>query len=299
MHFPEYEKILAGQQKPSFKEAKVEDKLKKCKELLKSCVLCQRRCQVNRYETKGYCGADAKMKIFGAHTHMGEEPAVVPSATIFFSGCTLRCCYCQNAPESINPEYGIKWEEKEAVNWIEKRFSEGCKNVNFVGGEPTPYLYNIIKILQNCKADIPVVFNSNGYYSLEADAILKGLVDIYLLDLRYFSDECAKRLSDAKDYVKTLKKNLKSANNDSEILIRMLVLPEHVKCCAKPALEWIREEIGKDANINIMGQYRPCFKAGEHDELLYPLSKKEYSQVITHAENLGLKNYFYQETFLM
>jgi len=299
MNLPIYEKILAGQNKPSFKEFELGNKLKKCRGLLKSCVLCQRRCQVNRYDRKGYCGAGTKMKIFGAHTHVGEEPAIVPSATIFFSGCTLQCYYCQNAPESINPELGMKWNEGEAARWIEKRFSEGCKNVNFVGGEPTPYIYNIVKILQNCKANIPVLFNSNGYYSKEANEILKGLIDIYLLDFKYFSDECAKRLSGVKDYVKTIKQNLKSANDDSELLIRMLVLPGHVKCCAKPALEWIRENIGKNANINIMGQYRPCFKAKEFDELLYPLSKEEYSEVINHAENLGLKNYIYQEIFLM
>ncbi len=298
MDFPVYENILKGRILPKFRKANLKDKLSFCYSILDSCNLCERKCGTKRLEEKGYCKVRASMKIFGADTHMGEESEIIPSATIFFSGCTLRCLYCQNAPESLEPEKGFEWNEEAAAKWIEKKFEEGCKNVNFVGGEPTPYIYNIIKTLSMCKRNIPVIYNSNGYYSEIAGEVLNDIVDLYLLDLKYFSNDCAKRLSDADNYTKVLARNILKANQAGEILIRMLILPGHIECCAKRGLEWIKSNLGNNANINIMGQYRPCFNATIAKELRKPLKPSEYKEVLNHAEKIGLRNFTYQSQFL-
>ncbi|MBI5468994.1 MAG: radical SAM protein, partial [Deltaproteobacteria bacterium] len=203
--FPEYLKILQGIKKPRFQASKatgaLDRKIKEVEDILKCCELCTRRCGVNRLSGElGFCGVGIRPRIFGAHTHMGEEDELIPSATVFFAGCTMRCAYCQNAPGSVTPALGDEWTEEEVARWIEEEWKEGCRNVNFVGGEPTPYLYSILRSLKACKADIPVVWNSNSYYSEKTAEILKGVVDIYLLDFRYFDERCAVRLSSAPRY---------------------------------------------------------------------------------------------------
>ncbi|RLG69716.1 MAG: radical SAM protein, partial [Candidatus Iainarchaeum archaeon] len=164
-----YKAILQGKVRPRYLEAKasglLEEKVKEAERVLLSCEFCERKCKVNRLAgEKGFCKCDAKARVFGAHAHFGEEPELVPSATIFFAGCTMRCVYCQNAPESIAPFLGNFWSENEIAEWIELMHRRGCKNVNFVGGDPTPYTYNILKALSYCSAPLPVIWNSNAYY---------------------------------------------------------------------------------------------------------------------------------------
>ncbi len=293
--FPNYLKILEGKQKPKFQVLKekgiLDEKIEKVKEILKNCQLCERRCRVNRLGGEfGFCQTGLRFKIFGAHTHLGEEAELIPSATLFMAGCTMRCVYCQNAPQSINPELGEPWTEKQAAEFIETKFREGCKNVNFVGGDPTPYLYNILKCLNLCKVNIPVVWNSNTYYSEETASILKELVDIYLLDFRYFSDKCALKFSSAPNYLHTLKRNLLLVAKDSELLIRVLVLPGHINCDAKPILKWIRDNLNENVRVNIMRQYYPAWHAYKFSEVNRRLTLREYNKVVSYAKKIGLKN---------
>lgn len=297
--FPNYRKILAGKQKPKFQLAKqtnlLDTKIKQVEQILKNCELCERKCRINRLQGKlGFCKVATDWHIFGAHTHMGEENELIPSATIFMAGCTMRCIYCQNAPESINPELGVKWSEQEGATWIERKFAEGCKNVNFVGGEPTPYLYNILKCLQLCKADIPVVWNSNAYYSEKTAEVLRDVVDIYLLDFRYFNDNCAKKLSATTNYVATAKRNFLMAKADSELLIRLLIIPNHIECDAKPILKWIAKNLGKSAKVNIMRQYHPAWHANRLSEIDRVLIAEEYESIVQYAIDLGLNNFITQ-----
>ena len=297
--FPNYFKILQGKKKPKFQLLKekgiLNEKINQVARILKSCELCERRCHVNRMNGGlGFCGVGTKFNIFGAHTHLGEEDELVPSATLFMAGCTMRCVYCQNAPQSISPELGEPWTEKQATEFIEEKFKQGCRNVNFVGGEPTPYLYNILKCLKLCKVNIPVVWNSNSYYSDKTAAILKDLVDIYLLDFRYFKDECAQKLSSVFNYSAIAKRNLSLAAKDSEVLIRVLVLPNHTGCCAKPILKWIKDNLGAEARVNIMRQYYPTWHAYEFPEINRRLTLQEYEEVVSYAKKIGLKNFITQ-----
>ncbi|MCX8190121.1 MAG: radical SAM protein [Candidatus Diapherotrites archaeon] len=290
-----YEAILEGKAEPNYLLAKksrlLSKKIKEAEYSLQSCELCERKCRANRAkEELGYCGCDTKAKIFGAFAHYGEEPELVPSATLFFSGCTMHCVYCQNAPDSVTPSMGELWNERKIATWIESMHNSGCKNVNFVGGDPTPYVYNILKALSYCKAKTPVVWNSNAYYSKKTADLLKGIVDVYLLDFRYFNDECALKYSKAPNYVEAAKRNFLDAYNDAEVLVRLLVMPSHIECCAKPILDWLAKNLSKDVRINILNQYWPAYKAHNYNEINRRLDHKEICEVLNYAKKIGLKN---------
>ena len=275
--------------------AELSELLQKTKELLKECCLCMHRCKIDRFSAKGFCNVDLKPRIFGAFLHYGEESILVPSATIFFSGCTMRCVYCQNAPESIFPELGKEYSIKRITDWILEKSLEGCKNVNFVGGEPTPYLYNILQVLALCKKRkiaVPVVWNSNSFYSANIHPILEDIVDLFLLDFRYFNDSCASTLSSVKNYVKAAKANILHADKlaqqcKASLLIRILVLPSHLECCTIPMLKWIAENC-KSYAVNLMDQYWPAYKAKEFKGIDRPLSMEEYNKAKAAAEKFGV-----------
>ncbi len=290
-----YEAILQGKVRPRYLEAKVsgllEEKVKEAERILLSCEFCERKCKVNRVAgEKGFCKCDDKARVFGAFAHFGEEPELVPSATIFFAGCTMRCVYCQNAPESVTPALGSYWSEQEIAEWIELMYKRGCKNVNFVGGDPTPYTYNIFKALSYCNAPLPVVWNSNAYYSEKTAKLLQGLVDVYLLDFRYFNDECALKYSSAPNYVQAAKRNFLLATEDAELIVRILVMPSHIECCTKPILRWLAENLGKNVRVNIMDQYWPAFNSHKFPEMNRRLSHEEFASVLDYAKEIGLNN---------
>ncbi len=301
--FPRYLEILKGARKPRFQEAKadgtLDGKIEKAWEILRRCELCGRACGVDRTRGDiGVCEAGSGPRVFGADTHMGEEDELIPSATLFFAGCTMRCAFCQNAPPSIDPEAGAAWSEDRIARWIEEKWQEGCRNVNFVGGEPTPYLYNILRSLRLCEAGMPVVWNSNSFYSEKTAEILKGIVDVYLLDFKFFEDFCAMMLSSAPGYPGAARRNLIEAAKDAELLVRLLVIPNHTECDAKPILRWIRDELGEWTRVNIMGQYRPLWRADMYPDISGKLSREEYGEVVEYAEEIGLKNFIVQEQFL-
>jgi len=284
----EYFQILKGERKPKFKSIDIDEKIKEVFDILKNCELCERKCRVDRTKNElGFCNVGLDWNIFGAHTHFGEEYELIPSGTIFLAGCPMRCVYCQNAPHSIEPSLGEKWDDKEVAEWIDRKFNEKCKNVNFV--TPDCYLWNILKALKLVKSNIPVVWNSCAYYSERTAEIIKDIVDIYLLDFRYFNEKCARMLSSAPNYPEVAKRNILNADKN-KLIIRVLVIPNHIECDTKPILKWIRDNLGADVRINILFQYRPCYQAWKYPEINRTLYKKEYEEIIKYAKDIGLKN---------
>lgn len=267
------------------------------REILKSCVFCERKCGVNRTEGKiGWCKVGANSRVASMFEHYGEESILVPSGTIFFSGCNWRCVYCQNWDISQFPENGILMSGKEIAEWInEKTSNRKIINANFVGGEPTPHLHTIIDCIRNIKAPIPIIWNSNMYMSKETMELLEGLVDVYLADFRYGNDECAKRLSMVPYYMKVMDRNFKKASNDAEIIIRILVLPNHIECCTKNILKWISNNIADKVYVNLMSQYIPYYKAMEYCDIARSLQKEEFASAIDILLKNKIKYYEMQK----
>jgi len=263
--------------------------------MLKGCRLCERRCGVDRTSgEKGHCGVQDAL-ISNEFIHMGEEPDLVPSYTISFSGCTFNCVFCQNWDISTRPDSGYAIDPSELAEKIERRAgidSKGrafrrVRNVNWVGGDPTSNLPFILDVLTRCKANVPQVWNSNMYLSVEAMKLLNGVVDVYLTDFKYGNDKCALRLSSAPNYTEIMRRNHLLGREHAEMIVRHLVLPGHIECCTRPALVWIAENL-KNARVNVMAQYRPEHRALEFPDIARPLRMAEYRKAIEIAETLGL-----------
>jgi putative pyruvate formate lyase activating enzyme len=266
-------------------------KIELARRVLGSCRFCERRCGVDRLSgERGVCGVGTKPKVASEFMHYGEEPELVPSYTIFFNGCTFKCQYCQNWDISQFPNSGAEGGSKAFAGLIGRARKGGARNVNWVGGDPTPNLHVILESLAECSVNVPSVWNSNMYLSPEAMQLLFGTQDIYLTDFKYGNDECAQRLSKVKNYFKTVARNHRLAFADAEVIIRHLVLPNHVECCTRPVLEWIAENLGSDARVNLMDQYRPEYRAQEYPELTRRVTTEEMERALRTAEEVGLRN---------
>ncbi|MFH0860567.1 MAG: radical SAM protein [Candidatus Altiarchaeota archaeon] len=282
---PKYFDIVEGREKARFLDAgNLEGRAEQADIIFKSCRFCERRCRVDRsIGRKGICGVlDAR--ISNEFLHLGEEPELVPSHTIFFTGCTFKCVFCQNWDISQYPDGGASIRPENLARVIKSR---GCRNVNWVGGDPTPNLNYILRVLTFLDKNIAQVWNSNMYLSEESMQLLEGVIDVYLTDFKYGCDECAMRLSSAPYYWRIMTRNHLLASQQCELLIRHLVLPGHFYCCTKPVLDWIAENV-PDARVNVMDQYRPEYRACDYDEISEKLTGEEYSEAHAYAKDLGL-----------
>ncbi|AEH24220.1 radical SAM protein [Pyrococcus yayanosii] len=258
--------------------------------ILESCHLCEIKCGVNRKRDIGYCRVRESL-VASDFLHLGEEPELVPSYTIFFSGCNFRCVFCQNWDIS-QFRVGVPYDPHIMARKIELAFAEGAKNVNFVGGEPTPNLPFILETLRHVRVPIPVIWNSNMYMSEAAMKLLDGIVDIYLGDFKWGNDECALKYSKAPRYWAVVTRNFLLAKGHfrAEFLIRHLVMPGHLECCTRPILEWVAENLGRDVRVNVMFQYRPEYKADEYPEINRLLWGEEMERAEMIVKELGLRN---------
>ncbi len=276
---------------PLVEKSYLDLKIKIGEKTLESCTFCSRRCGVNRLAGQlGFCGCGKAISVSSIFVHMGEEPELVPSGTIFTMGCTMRCRHCQNWTISQWEEPPMEYRPEELAREVENLRLEGCKNVNLLGGEPTPWLEHWLETFKHVGVNAPVVWNSNSYYSQEAARLLAGFADVYLLDFKYGPGDCAERISDAPNYWEICKRNHLEAKKYGELFVRILVLPGHLECCTKPILEWVAENLGVETRVNVMFQYRPEWRAHEVPELRRRLTAAEMEKALQLAEQAGLKN---------
>ncbi|MEM2103626.1 MAG: radical SAM protein [Candidatus Bathyarchaeia archaeon] len=262
------------------------------KRIMEKCHFCIRKCSVNRFKgSLGFCKCGVEITVSSIFEHVGEEPELVPSGTIFTMGCTMRCKHCQNWTISQWTEKGIVYTPERLAGEVEALRRSGCRNVNLVGGEPTPWLEQWLETFQHVEVNVPVVWNSNTYYSFETSELLAGFVDIYLLDFKYGPGKCAEKISEAPEYWEACTRNHLKAKEYGELIIRVLVLPGHLECCTKPLLKWIVENLGAETRVNVMFQYRPEWRAYEIPELRRRLTRHEMDHAIKLAKEAGLTNF--------
>lgn len=283
--------------------------LKKRKEklnkLLKKCHLCPRKCLVNRLQDeKGFCGAGKRVAVSSYNLHFGEEPPISGyrgSGTIFFTHCNLRCCFCQNYPISQLGN-GQEVEIFQLAEMMVKLQKLGAHNINFV--TPTHFVPQIVEALEPAVREglnIPLVYNSGGYDSVETLKLLDGVVDIYMPDAKYSNPQSARTYSRAADYFEVNNKALLEMHRqvgdlkmDREgiarqgLLIRHLVMPEDI-VGSRRVLEFIARNISQNTYMSIMAQYHPAHLAFEFPELSRRISKIEYDAVLKTADELGLE----------
>ena len=279
--------------------------------LYKNCSICPRNCRIDRTNGQiGYCQSGHEIKAALASVHMWEEPPIsgsCGSGTIFFSGCNLRCVFCQNY--TISSENSGKTISTERLSEIMlEQQAKGVHNINLVTA--THFIPSIIKAVQKAKNNglkIPIVYNTGGYEKVESIKMLEGTVDIYLPDIKYFSSELSLKYSGASDYFDyaseaVLEMYHQTGNNiyddngimKSGVIIRHMIMPSHKEDSYK-VLDWIRDNIGTEACVSLLSQYTPAYNAEKYKEINRKLMSLEYTRVIEHFFDIGLKNGFMQE----
>lgn len=275
------------------------------------CNICPRACNVNRSDKKGFCGAGWNPVIARAFLHMWEEPCIsgsTGSGTVFFSGCNLKCIYCQNHEISHNV-HGKEMTEDELSKLFLSLKEKGAHNINLV--TPTHYIPAICNALSLARAGaaglyIPVIYNTSAYESREGLKMLEGNIDIYLPDLKYISSDMAREYSGSENYFEHASMAILEMyrqvgapvfNENGLVqrgtIIRHLVLPGHT-CETLRVLEWIAENLPKDIYVSLMSQYVPCYLAGNHPVIGRRITRYEYEKVTNKMARLGL-NGFVQE----
>ena len=287
----------------------MQDKIKAAHNLLTSCRLCPRKCGVNRLKGGiGFCRAGLAPMVSSFHAHFGEEPPISGrngSGTIFFAHCSLRCVYCQNYPISHLGE-GKEVSVKELAGMMMGLERQSCHNINFV--TPTHYMPQILEavfIAREKGLTIPLVYNCGGYESLEALAILDGVIDIYMPDMKYSDNEVSKKYSLASDYFEVSKKALKEMYRQvgdlrvcegiaqKGLLIRHLVMPDGI-AGTREIFDFIAKELSPDVYVNIMAQYYPCHLAFKFPEISRRITHREYMDVLRLAKEKALSGGFRQ-----
>jgi radical SAM domain protein len=280
-------------------------------EELKQCKICPHNCNVNRLNGKiGRCKCTDKIKIALASVHNYEEPCISGingSGTIFFSNCNMNCIYCQNY-EISQLGKGKEISIKELADIFINQQEKGVNNINLV--TPTMYAFQIIEAIKLAKKNgliIPIIYNTNGYEKIETLKALQGYIDVYLPDLKYYSNKLSIKYSKVNNYFSVATEAIKEMyrqvgtpkfNEDGiiqrGIIIRHLVLPNHIQN-SKNILKWIKENMPQDVYVSIMAQYFPTYKAKEDELLNRKLTKKEYKEIEKFLYTLDLKNGYIQE----
>ena len=278
-------------------------------DLISKCEICPRKCKVNRYEKKGYCRCDDKVRIALVSKHYFEEPCISGrngSGTIFFSNCNLNCIFCQNHDISQGGK-GIDVIIERLAEIMLEQQKRVANNINLV--TPTMYVEHIIKAIDIAKKNglnIPIVYNTNGHEEVETIKKLNGYIDIYLPDFKYFTNELAIKYSKAPNYFEKVTSALIEMQSqfdeyvfDGEIMkkgmiVRHLVLPNHIQN-SKNVLKWIKDNLRKDIYVSVMAQYFPTYKAIGDELIGRKLSFSEYRKIEQYFYSLDIENGYIQD----
>lgn len=274
------------------------------------CEICPRDCRVNRSKNLGYCRSSEKVKISMVMLHHFEEPIISGenetdngSGTIFFSNCSLKCCYCQNSEisaDGLGKEITIQ-KLAEIFKELEKK---GAYNINLV--TPTHFTSQIIEALKIYKPNIPIVWNTSGYEKPETIKKLAGFVDVFLTDFKYFSPEIAEKYSRAKNYPEMCKASIlemrKIVPDDkienglmkSGLIVRHLVLPNQTNDSLN-VIDWINNNLGNKTYFSLMAQYVPMAKAKDYPEINRKIKPIEYKVLIKKLNELNFTNAYLQD----
>jgi len=282
----------------------LKEKTRQAEALLSPCILCPRQCRVDRTKGEiGYCGAGEKAVVASFAPHFGEEPPLVGdkgSGAVFFSHCNLKCVFCQNYEISIEGR-GQSMEADEIASVMIYLQNLGCCNINLVTpSHVAPQILKALDIAAGLGLRLPLVYNSSGYDSVETLKILRGVVDIYMPDFKFWETDAADRYCQAKDYPNIARKavlEMQAQAGDlildgdglalSGLLVRHLVMPGRISDTGR-ILNFLKETVSAHTHVNLMSQYRPMGEAKKFKELSLPLSPEEFRSALKMGLASGL-----------
>lgn len=268
------------------------------------CSICPRHCNVDRSVNLGFCQSPDNFRVARAALHFWEEPCISGkegSGTVFFSGCNLKCVFCQNNEISAENK-GVEIIDDKLISIFENLISQGANNINLVN--PTHYAKRLAKVLSRWKSPVPIVYNSSGYEEVETLKALDGLIDIYLPDLKYIRAEKAMRYSKAADYFEKASAALLEMRRQVEdkfdgdimksgMIIRHLILPQNTNSSIA-VLDFIKSNF-PNTFVSLMAQYTPCGDLSEFPEINRKITKREYEKVVNYAFDNSFDKLFIQE----
>lgn len=269
------------------------------------CSACPRKCNVDRNKSVGFCLSPDKFRVARAALHYWEEPCISGengSGTVFFSGCNLRCVYCQNY-EISRENKGLEISDDKLIEIFESLIAQGANNINLVN--PTHYADRLAKVLSEWQSPVPVVYNSSGYECVNTIKKLDGLIDVYLPDLKYIRNDKALRYSRAEDYFERASKVISEMRRQvkdrfdcdgimqSGLIVRHLILPQNTNSSIE-ILKWIKENL-PDTYVSLMAQYTPCGNLEDTPELKRKITQREYDKVADFAVLNNFEKLFLQE----
>ena len=279
--------------------------------MLECCNACPHRCKVNRLTGNfGRCRAGKDIKIDLYSLHKFEEPCISGengSGTVFFSNCNLSCVFCQNY-EISQCDKGREISVQELSDIFLTQQENGAENINLV--TPTIYAYQIIEAIKLARKKglkLPIIYNSNGYENIETIKMLDGYIDVYLPDLKYYSNEIGKKYSKIDNYFEVASKAVTEMYNQvgspifdengmikKGLIIRHLILPNNLEN-TKNVLNWIDKNINKNVYVSLMAQYFPTYKSNEYDEISRKLTQEEYDEIEQYLFSLDIQNGYMQD----
>ncbi len=281
------------------------ERVRRARQHLENCDLCARYCRVDRRQSirGAICRTGERAIVYSAGPHHGEEDCLRGwrgSGTVFFSWCNLRCVYCQNWEIAWKGE-GQEVSDEQLAQMMLRLQAQGCHNINLV--TPSHVIAQILSAVNVAAKQglrLPLVYNTSGYDSMEALVLIDGVVDIYMPDMKYGDEKLARNYSRVRDYVRVnqaavreMRRQVGDLVIDPEglakrgLLVRHLVLPNGISGVEK-VLKFLAEKVSAGTYINLIGQYRPCYRAGEHPGLDRPITRTEFSEALAIARRYGL-----------
>ena len=244
------------------------------------CRACGRDCGVNRLEGElGICGLGREIRIYKEHIHYGEECSISPSHTVYLTGCSFRCTFCSDDSAVQEPQKGTILSSEDLAQLISQRQREGARNVHFVGGEPSVNALGILEALRQCAPLPPVVWNTNAYHSGQLLPLLSGLVDTWIADLKFGSDDCG-RIAGVQNYTQVAHPAVKALEADpGKLIVRHLLMPGHVECCTRPVLHWLATH-APQATVNLMTGWLPLARARRDPQLNTRIQPMEHEKAL-------------------
>ncbi len=285
-------------------EGEFPEKIRQAQEMMRQCRVCPRNCGVNRLGgEKGFCELGPRAVVSSANPHFGEELPLVGahgSGTIFFASCNLKCIFCQNFEISHLME-GRETDSPALAQLTLGLQRMGCHNINFVTpSHVVPAILEAVHLAAQSGLNVPLVYNTGGYDSVETLNLLDGVIDIYMPDIKFMDSGISKALMNAADYPEVVRAAVREMHRQvgylrtdetgvatRGLLVRHLVMPDDL-AGTREAMRFLAREISTDTYVNIMNQYRPCGRAFEHPSTKRSITNEEYGRAIETANEEGI-----------
>jgi len=264
------------------------EELQRVQQEYRHCLLCEHRCGVDRTIGKrGFCQATAQARVYRCRVECGEEIELIPALLLYLSGCNLRCVFCIGEADAFDSQRGRLLTSQLLSDALAAGRERGARYLQWVGGEPTIHIPAILEAMEGCDNHLPVVWKSDFYGTIESFALLDRVVDVYVADLKFGNNTCARQIAGVDGYMQIVTRNLLLATQRTRLIVRHLLLPGHLECCYRPIVDWMCRHLPA-APFRVMTGYLPRWKAVHHQTLALPLAREAGAGAVAIARERGL-----------